>query len=141
MVYMALLSCDANRCLFYTSVLLEIVGSHADRFLPELVSAIDPKDAEPVTIESLGEAVFPKAALTQVPVAKEAFFRNKFSFLDLAGGIPPTNTSKVAFGPRSSSQACSEPSFDDSVHHAFLKPNRTGLPCDNVAEAAEIAAR
>jgi hypothetical protein len=90
---MALLSCDANRCLFYTSVLLEIVVRHTNRFIPGLVSAIDPKDAKAVTIESLGEAVFPKVALTQVPVAKEAFFRNKFSFQDLAGGI------KVAFGP------------------------------------------
>jgi len=80
MVYMALLSGNANRCLFYTPVLLEIVGRHANRFIPELVSAIDPKDAEAVTIESLGEAVFPKVALTQVPVAKEAFFGNKFSF-------------------------------------------------------------
>ncbi len=31
--------------------------------------------------------MFPKVALTQVPIAKEAFFGHKFSCQDLAGGI------------------------------------------------------
>src|SRR5690606_22211521 len=59
----------------------------SNRFILELISAIDPKDAKTVTVESLGQAMFPKVVLTQAPIAKEAFFRNKFSCQHLDGGI------------------------------------------------------
>jgi len=70
----------------------------SNRFIPELFSAIDPKDAKAVTVESLGQAMFPKVALTQVPIAKEAFFGHKFSCQDLAGGIIHKHQ-QSGFGP------------------------------------------